>query len=291
MKAFPRAMAEEWLPGDSKRSGPQDLGCVQQHEPRARMALGGNHRGALIFSAERQMSRAFCSSLTRKRQQVARFAGRNSLPWEVARAERGALSSPGEHCRVVREPVRVKQALAFGVAASLVAGGAWTAVWFATPPPASEVQAATAPKLASATIHLNSDPQGAEATTSLGSSCQTPCSIKFVIERSFTVTFTHRGFVSSTVPVETEAPQPGTSDAKFSPDPVFAALQPIPQPKILEPKEKTERARIVAHRTAPPREVREEPRDGLVSRSWKYLQEKTHAWQMRVSRLVHGDFQ
>jgi hypothetical protein len=26
-------------------------------------------------------------------------------------------------------------------------------------------------------------------------------------------------------------PQPGTSDAKFSPDPAFAAVQPIPEPK------------------------------------------------------------
>src|SRR5262249_4674560 len=160
----------------------------------------------------------------------------------------GALSSPSPRrestVRSVREPVRVIQALAFGVAASLVAGGAWTAVWFATPPHASEVRAALAPKSASTTIHLNSDPQGADAMTSLGSSCQTPCSIELVVERPFTVTFTHRGFVSSTVPVETEPPQPGTSDAKFSPDPVFAALQPIPEPKILEPKKKTERARV-----------------------------------------------
>jgi hypothetical protein len=187
--------------------------------------------------------------------------------------------------------VRVIQALAFGVAVSLVAGGALAAVWFATPPHPSEVQITPAPKSASTTIHLISDPRGAEATTSLGSSCQTPCSIELVVERPFTVTFTHRGFVSSTVPVETEAPQPGTSDAKFSPDPVFAALQPISEPKILESKKKTERARVVVHRAAPPREVREEPRDGLVSRSWKYLQEKTQAWQMRVGRLFHGDFQ
>jgi hypothetical protein len=116
--------------------------------------------------------------------------------------------------------------------------------------------------------------------------------MELVVERPFTVTFTHRGFVSSTVPVE----QPGTLDARFSPDPVFAALQPIPElklpePKVPEPKKKTEPARVVAQRAAPLREVHEEARDGLVSRSWKYLQEKTQAWQMRIGRLIHGNFQ
>jgi hypothetical protein len=135
---------------------------------------------------------------------------------------------------------------------------------------------------------LNSDPQGAEATTSLGWNCQTPCSIELVVERAFTVTFTHLGFASSTIPVEIEA-----SDAKFSPDPVFAALQRIPEPKkpISEPKKKTEPAKVVAHRAPPPREVHQEARDGLVSRSWKYLREKTQVWQMRIGGLIHGDFQ
>jgi hypothetical protein len=150
------------------------------------------------------------------------------------------------------------------------------------------VQAAPAPKSVSATINLNSDPQGAEATTSLGWSCQTPCSIELAVERPFTVTFTHRDFASITIPVEIEA-----SDAKFSPDPVFAGLQPIPESKkpISEPKKKTEPAKSVAHRAAPPREVHQETRDGLVSRSWKYLQEKTQAWKMRIGRLIQGDFQ
>ena len=184
--------------------------------------------------------------------------------------------------------------LAFGGAALLIAGGAWAALWFATPlPPSTEVEVAPAPNSVRATIHLNSEPQGAEAATSLGWSCRTPCSIELVVDEPFTVTFTHRGFASSTVPVEIEAPQPGTSDAKFSPDPAFATLQPIPEPKkpLPEPKAKTEPAKMVAHRNAAPREVHEETRDGLISRSWKYLKEKTQAWQMRMGRLIHGDFE
>jgi hypothetical protein len=205
--------------------------------------------------------------------------------------------------------VRVVQVLAFGIAASLVAGGAWAAVWFATPlPPPTEVEVDPAPKSVSATIHLNSDPQGAEATTSLGWSCQTPCSIELMVDGPFTVTFTHPGFVSRMLSVETEAPQPGNSDAKFAPDPVFAALQPIP-----EPKRKTEPAKVVGHRAVSPRDVHEQSKDGrtepakvvadravspterskdgLVSRSWKYLQQKSQAWQMRIGKLIHFDFQ
>ncbi len=159
--------------------------------------------------------------------------------------------------------MRVVPILAFGGAALLITGGAWEALWFATPlPPYTEVEAAPAPNSVRAPIYLNSEPQGAEAATSLGWSCRTPCSIELVVDGPFTVTFTHRGFASSTVPVEIEAPQPGTSDAKLSPDSAFATLHPIPEPKkpLPEPKAKTEPAKMVAHRTAPPREVHEETR-------------------------------
>jgi hypothetical protein len=189
--------------------------------------------------------------------------------------------------------VRVVQVLAFGIAASLVAGGAWAAVWFATPlPPPTEVEVDPAPRSVSATIHLNSDPQGAEAMSSLGWGCRTPCSIELMVDGPFTVTFTHPGFASRMLSVETEAPQPGSSDAKFSPALVFAALQPIPEPKrqpepakelghqAVSPRDvhaqskdgRTEPAKVVADRAVSPTE---QSKDGLASRSWKYLQQKS----------------
>lgn len=67
---------------------------------------------------------------------------------------------PGRHMRIV-------QVVTFGMfPALLVACGAWALAWFDTvPAPPSVVQAAPEPRLPSETIHLNSDPQGADATT------------------------------------------------------------------------------------------------------------------------------
>jgi hypothetical protein len=64
--------------------------------------------------------------------------------------------------------MRALQVLTFGMfAALLVACGAWTLAWFGTvPAPPSVVQAAPEPGSPSGTIHLNSDPQDTDATTS-----------------------------------------------------------------------------------------------------------------------------
>jgi hypothetical protein len=87
---------------------------------------------------------------------------------------------------------------------------------------------------------------------------------------------------------------------------LFVALQPLP-----EPKRKTEPAKVLGHQAVSPRDVHaqskngrtepakvvadqavsptEQSKDGLVSRSWKYLQQKSQAWQMRIDRLIHFD--
>jgi len=154
--------------------------------------------------------------------------------------------------------MRTVQVLAWGVfAALLVVCGAWAVVWFAKSSPSpNAIQAAPASKSVTlTTIRLNSDPQGADATTSLGWSCRTPCSIELSVDGPFTVTFTRPGFAPSTIPVQIEAARPGASAMKFAPDPVFAALQPLRAPKVTAP------ARTAASRAAPPRDVHE-------SQSW-----------------------
>jgi hypothetical protein len=210
--------------------------------------------------------------------------------------------------------VRKVQILAFGVfAALLVACGAWVLAWFASSSgPLNAIQAAPEPKSpkstialevapdrpssveipaaperqsVSVTVHLNSSPQGADATASLGWGCRTPCSIELSADAPFTVTFTRKGFVPSTIPVKIEAAQPGGSDAKFAPDPIFAALQPLPAP---EPKSKPTRS--AARSIAPPRDAHEEiPSDGFLSRSWKYLEQKRQNWHKELARLFHVD--
>jgi len=206
--------------------------------------------------------------------------------------------------------MRIVRILAFGVfAALLVACGAWTLAWFATSPgPADAVQAepkslkstivhevaperpssgtipaASERKLVGATIHLNSNPQGANATASLGSGCRTPCSIELATDGPFTVTFTHKGFVPSTIPVEIESP--GGSDPKLVPNPIFVTLQALP---ALEAR--TKPARSTARHDAPSRDANQEtPRDGLISRSWKYLDQKRQSWQNEFAKLFHFD--
>src|SRR6266700_120273 len=198
--------------------------------------------------------------------------------------------------------MRTLQILASGVfAALLVVCGAWALAWFGTSSgPPNAIQAAVEPKSpkstialevaperqsVSATIYLNSSPQGADATASLGWRCRTPCSIELSADAPFTVTFTRKGFVPRTIPVQIEPTQPGVSDAKFAPDPIFAALPPLPAPEA-----KSKPARSAVTSVAPPRDAHEEiPSDGFLSRSWKYLEQKRQNWQKGLAKLLHVD--
>jgi hypothetical protein len=81
-----------------------------------------------------------------------------------------------------------------------------------------------------ATIELDSDPQGVEAKTSLGTSCQTPCALEVPTTGAFSVTFAREGFAPQTVPVQVQPGQEAPS-VKFTPNPVFAQLAAAPGAK------------------------------------------------------------
>jgi hypothetical protein len=83
---------------------------------------------------------------------------------------------------------------------------------------------------ATASIDLDSDPQGAEAKTSLGASCQTPCALDVPTSAAFSVTFTREGYTAQTVPVQVQRDQEKAT-VKFAPNPVFAQLPPAPGAK------------------------------------------------------------
>jgi hypothetical protein len=95
----------------------------------------------------------------------------------------------------------------------------WDLSFPSAPPPASVVQ-------------IESEPAGADAKSSIGPSCRTPCSLTLATAGPFTVTFSLAGYEPQTVPV---APRPG-GDArdgqalKFDPDPVYAQLEPTAPP-------------------------------------------------------------
>src|SRR5580704_142636 len=96
-------------------------------------------------------------------------------------------------------------------------------------------------------VQLESTPPGADARTSLGPGCRTPCSVSVPAPDSgFTVTYTMNKFQSATVPVQViRNPGDFTSAGTtvIDPNPVVAELQPMgPAPKaaarktVLRPK-------------------------------------------------------
>jgi hypothetical protein len=89
---------------------------------------------------------------------------------------------------------------------------------------------------AATTIQFESEPAGAEARTSLGQTCRTPCSVA-VAGDEFTVSFTLQGYEPQTVPVRAvtsnervdyDAGQ--TGGPRLVPNPVFVELEPAAPP-------------------------------------------------------------
>jgi hypothetical protein len=90
------------------------------------------------------------------------------------------------------------------------------------------------------TMQFESEPAGAEARTSLGQACRTPCSLA-VTSSEFTVSFTLPGYQSQTIPVRvvasTEPRDPNAPDAESAaprlvPNPVFVELRPGAPPPV-----------------------------------------------------------
>lgn len=97
----------------------------------------------------------------------------------------------------------------------------WDLKFPSAPPPASTVQ-------------VESEPAGADAKSSVGPSCRTPCALTVATATPFTVTFTMTGYESQTVPVAPRPagdPRDASEAVKFDPDPVYAQLEPIPPVK------------------------------------------------------------
>ena len=95
---------------------------------------------------------------------------------------------------------------------------------------------------ANVSLAIESDPPGADARTSLGPTCRTPCMIPVPADRSFTVSYSLNGYVPQEIQV---GPQTGgggydvagaasegyaTATPELAPNPVYAQLQPAPPP-------------------------------------------------------------
>lgn len=80
------------------------------------------------------------------------------------------------------------------------------------------------------TIQLESLPAGADARTSGGQSCKTPCALSVPAGDNFSVTFSLPKYQSETVPVQVLR-QTSETGALTDPNPVYAELQPAIPPK------------------------------------------------------------
>ena len=89
-------------------------------------------------------------------------------------------------------------------------------------------------------VQLDSVPPGADARTSLGPGCKTPCSVAVPAPDSgFSVTYTLNKFQPATIPVQViRIPGDFSTPASttFDPNPVVAELQPAGPPPKAAPK-------------------------------------------------------
>jgi hypothetical protein len=107
------------------------------------------------------------------------------------------------------------------------------------------------------TIALESVPPGADATTSFGPACKTPCSVQVPApDAGFSVTFAMPRFETVTVPVQVirnpgDFASPPTTI--IEPSPVFAELRPAgPPPKARKPMRPKKKPKPAAAPAAAP---------------------------------------
>jgi hypothetical protein len=86
-------------------------------------------------------------------------------------------------------------------------------------------------------LQLESEPAGAEAKTSLGPSCRTPCALPIGPVLDFTVTFTLDGYQPQTLAVKVirtyarpDWEGKTRADPEFDPNPTHAVLVAVPPP-------------------------------------------------------------
>ena len=119
------------------------------------------------------------------------------------------------------------------IAGVLVVAGcsSWTPSWDWVP--------SMSMRAANVSLTIESDPPGADAKTSLGASCRTPCMIPVAADREFTVSYVLNGYLPRTVPVVPRQPDPTRMEVEaggaapavdLAPNPVYAQLDPAPPP-------------------------------------------------------------
>ncbi len=106
-------------------------------------------------------------------------------------------------------------------------------------------------------LRLESNPPGADARTSLGQGCRTPCTVSVPAREDFTVTFALPGYETQMVPVDLLRSGGGFGTAsdfgtavQFTPNPVVAMLEPAAPPAAARKRPAKAKPRTTA-KTAP----------------------------------------
>jgi hypothetical protein len=89
-----------------------------------------------------------------------------------------------------------------------------------------------------ASLAIESDPPGAQASTQNGGSCVTPCRLNVTVTGPFTVNVALNGYIPQSVPVRVVRPDDprlgsadaGSNDPHLDPNPLYVELQPAPPP-------------------------------------------------------------
>ena len=107
-------------------------------------------------------------------------------------------------------------------------------------------------------LRIESEPPGAEAKTSLGQSCRTPCELTIQTAGEFSVTLALTGFQPQTLSVRPEAPQvmrdseTAAAAPRLAPNPIYVELQPAPvAPTLKRPLAPKKKPIAAAARVAP----------------------------------------
>jgi hypothetical protein len=91
------------------------------------------------------------------------------------------------------------------------------------------------PKPTTTLLLIESSPGGAEAKTSLGQSCRTPCTMQIGASSDFTVAFTLDGYKPQTLTVHATMSTGGFTTAPspvFDPPSLFPTLEPMKPPAV-----------------------------------------------------------
>jgi hypothetical protein len=103
----------------------------------------------------------------------------------------------------------------------------------------------------SETLAIGSEPPGAEAKTSLGQNCRTPCQLPVQPGSEFSVTLALSGYQPQTVSVRPEA-DGASATPRLAPNPVQVTLQAVRPPKKPVAKKKMPVAAAARPAASPP---------------------------------------